>query len=200
MFDQAPIVQLRKRFKVMVLVGIVFALIAGLVSLAIPSQYRAEAQLLLISQSRYGVDPYTAVKSSERIGENLAQVVETSDFFNKVFAQGNIQVDRSPYEGISERKKRKQWQRDVDATVVYGTSVLNIAAYHIDPDQAKRLAGAVAQTLLGQGKGYVGGDVEMRIVNQPVASQFPVRPNIFMNVILGFLLGMLLAAARIVRR
>ena len=40
-------------------------------------------RLLIIQRSTLGLDPYTAVKSAERIADNLSQVIYTQDFFNK---------------------------------------------------------------------------------------------------------------------
>jgi capsular polysaccharide biosynthesis protein len=200
MFQQSPIVQLAKKSKFLLLVGVVVGVAVGLISLLLPLQYRADAQILLISQSRYGVDPYTATKSAERIGENLAQLVETSDFFNKVFAQGDVVLDQSRYQGISEQKRRDRWQRDVDAGVVYGTSVLSLSAYHTSAAEAERLVGALANAMVVHGQTYVGGDVQMRIVNQPVVTNYPVRPNIMVHIVLGMLAGMFLAATLVLRK
>lgn len=196
----SPIARLAKKSKFLILSGLFFGLLAGIMTLLLPLQYRADAQLLLISQSRYGVDPYTATKSAERIGENLAQLVETGDFFNKVFAQGDVSLDASRYQGVSEQKRRNRWQRDVDAGVIYGTSVVTFSAYHTDAAEAKRLAGAVAQAMLTHGSSYVGGDVQMRIVNQPVVTSYPVRPNLIIHVLLGIIAGMLFAAVGVLRK
>lgn len=196
MFHQSYIERLRKRWKIIALFGILGAAIAVLLTvlLPIPLQYRADAQVLIISDSRYGVDPYTASKSAERVGENLAQVVQTSDFYNKVFAFSTSQLDQSPYQNITEAKRRKLWQKNVEASVVFGTSVMTFSAYHENPDEARRMSGALAQTMITYAKDYVGGDIQMRVVNQPVVSEYPVRPNIPMQLVFGAVLGVLFAA------
>ncbi len=181
--------------------GLFTALLAVLLSFVSPVQYRADAQVYILSKSRYGIDPYTVAKSAERIGENLAQVIKTSDFSDKVLMNQNFQLDRSYFENAgSEREKRKRWEKSVDASVVFGTGVLNVSAYHRNAKQAVAYNSALVETLVTKGSEYVGEDVEMKVVNQPVATNLPVRPNFLMNAIVGFAVGVCMMAFLIVRR
>ncbi len=186
--------------KRLVLGGVVGALLAIGLSFISPVQYRADAQLYIISKSRYGVDPYTVAKSAERIGENLAQVIKTSDFYDKVMTNETFSLDRSYFQNVSEREIRKRWEKTVDGSVKFGTSVLNISAYHKNPDQAVTYAKAVMETLVTKGAEYVGDDVSMKVVNQPVVSSLPVRPNFLMNAVVGFAVGVCVMAFMVLRR
>lgn len=192
MFLQHPPLKVLMSFwKLILFAGIVAALVVGVVTALFPRQYRADAQVLIISQSRYGVDPYTAAKSAERVGENLVQVMGTNDFYQKVITQSNRQLDLSKFEKLSERAKRKLWQKTLDVSVVYGSSVLNVGAYNTNKEQAKEWAGAVVDVLSSKGWEYVGGDVIIKTVNDPVATNYPVRPNLLLNAFLGFVVGVL---------
>lgn len=197
--DNSPLVNLKRRYKFVVLIGFVVGIVSLLVSLLFPLEYRADAQALIISKSRYGVDPYTVVKSAERVGENLVQVIGTSDFYDKVMLQTGYNIDRTKFDSVSERARRKLWQKTVQSSVVYGTGVLNISAYSIDPNQAKQMAGATVDTLASKGWEYVGGDVTIKVVNQPVATRFPVRPNLALNFVMGFLVGGVLSSVLIIK-
>lgn len=177
--------------------GIFLALALSFIS---PVQYRADAQVYIIARSRFGVDPYTVAKSAERIGDNLAQVVKTSDFYDKVMANSNFQLDRDYFENVSERTKRKHWEKTVDASIVFGTGVMNVSAYHAQPAQAKAYASAIIDTLVTKGTEYVGEDVEMKVVNQPVVTNLPVRPNFLVNSVVGFVLGVMLMSMLVVQR
>jgi capsular polysaccharide biosynthesis protein len=202
MLDQSYMKQVRKRWKIIALFGVLGAIFAIVLTLLlpIPLEYRADTQVLIISESRYGVDAYTAAKSAERIGENLAQVVQTSDFYNKVFALGSINLDQSKYQNIPEHKRRKLWQKNVSASVVFGTSVITFSAYHENPEQARNMSGALAQTMLTHARDYVGGDIQMRVVNQPVVTEYPVRPSMTMVALFGVLIGLLFAAFLFIKR
>ena len=88
----------------------------------------------------------------------------------------------------------------MQGSVVYGTGVLNVSAYSPDPTQAMQLAGAASDTLVSKGWQYVGGDVTLQVVNHPVVSKWPVRPNLVVNAFLGFLVGVLMGALIVVRK
>ena len=184
----------------MVVVGIILAGLSGVVSALLPLEYRAEADVLVISKSRYGVDPYTIVKSAERVGENLAEIMKTDDFFEKVLANNTVEIDTSKFENVPDRVRRRRWRQSVQGEVVYGTSVLKIRTYHTDPGSASALAAATANTLASRGWEYVGGDVDIRVVNNPAVSRYPVRPNVLLNILGGFVVGVILMGLLILRR
>lgn len=196
----SPYHLLQKRCRLLVFAGVLIGIAAVLASLIFPLEYRADAQVLVISKARYGVDPYTAVKSAERVGENLAQVTGSNDFFLKVMSQQGYDIDKSRFENVSERLKRKRWQKALDVSAVYGTGVLNVSAFSKDKAQAEQLAGAVSAAIVSAGWEYVGGDVGFKIVNEPVATRFPARPNLAVNFVLGFVIGAVLMAVVVLRR
>jgi capsular polysaccharide biosynthesis protein len=183
---------IQKNARFILFSGIIFAVIALLVSFLFPLEYRADAQVLIISKSRYGVDPYTVVKSAERVGENMLQVMKTSDFMNKTRAQEGFFIDWSRFDDLSERRRRKLWQKSVKGSVVFGTGVLNVSAYSTNKLQAQYLAAAASSALVSRGWEYVGGDVTIKVVNNPVVSKWPVRPNLLLNTFIGFVLGILI--------
>ena len=83
---------IQKHLKLIISWGVVFALLSLLVSVFFPPYYSAATQVLIISRDRYGVDPYTQSKAAERIGENLAQVMQTTDFISKVMSSDRKSV------------------------------------------------------------------------------------------------------------
>jgi capsular polysaccharide biosynthesis protein len=193
-------VVLKKQWRAIVLFGLVVGFVSLAVSLFFPLEYRADADVLIIAKSRTGVDPYTIVKSAERVGDSLVQIVHTDDFYAKVIEEALDRVDVREFDTLSARKKRKEWQRVVKPSVVYGTGVLKVSAFHRDPAKASDLASAVIDTLAKYGWEYVGGDVSIRVVNAPVVTDYPVRPNLLLNTIAGFFAGVLLMVLLSVRR
>ena len=77
--------------------GLLVALLSLGVSLLLPHYYSAESRVIIISRDRSGIDPYTQAKSAERIGENLAQVMGTTDFYAKVVEETPV-VESAPEE------------------------------------------------------------------------------------------------------
>ncbi len=182
------------RWKFLVLIGLIVAIFSAGATFLWPLKYRADAQVLIISKSRYGVDPYTVVKSAERVGENLVEIMKTDDFLAKVRATPGYTLDWSTFDSLNDRQKRKVWPKMAAGSVVYGTGVLNVSAYHQDPVTAKQLVDIVARTVADRAWEYVGGDVILKVVNSPVVTRFPVEPNPLVNAALGFMAGVLLAA------
>ena len=172
-------------------IAILSAVAALLVSAFFPLKYSATTRLLIIPKSSLGVDPYTAVKSAERISENLAQIVYTTSFFDRVTRAG-FSLDLSAFNNASEIQKRKLWEKTVAPEVLSGTALLGITVFNADKEQAKNWASAIAYTLQTQGFEYTGGNVDIKIVDTPILSRWPVKPNFLMNGFLGLLIGGLL--------
>lgn len=188
-----------KHWKLVFFWGLFFAAISVGLSLLFPRQYSADSQILIITRDRYGVDPYTQAKAAERIGENLAQIMKTADFYNKVMAS-EFTFNKDSWKNIStERLRRKNWQKDVLANVVYGTSLMKITVYRDSVQEAAALSNAVTQTITAHGWEYVGGDVVIKIVGEPLVSRWYARPNFAMNGLSGFIVGAFLAALWTVR-
>jgi len=188
-----------KHFKLVFFWSLFFAVISVGVSMLLPRQYSADSQVLIIARDQYGVDPYTQAKSAERIGENLAQVINTADFYSKVM-ESEFTFNRDAWKNIStERLRRKNWQKDVQASVVYGTSLMKITTYGANAQEATALSNAVTKTITNRGWEYVGGNVVIKTVSDPLASRWYAKPNFIVNGILGFFVGFFLAALWVIR-
>ncbi len=188
-----------KHWKAVFFWGLFFAAVGIGASALFPRQYSADSQLLIITQDRYGVDPYTQAKAAERVGENLAQIMSTADFYNKVM-ESSFTFNREAWKNMpTERERRKQWQKDVQASVVYGTSLMRVTSYAATQEEAVSLNSAVTQTVTLRGWEYVGGDVVIKTVSAPLSSRWYARPNFAVNGALGFVIGNLLASLWILR-
>ncbi|MBI5071388.1 hypothetical protein HZB93_00620 [Candidatus Falkowbacteria bacterium] len=162
--------------------------LALILSLIQPFQYSAKTRMLVIP-SGGGLDAYSALKSAEAIGENIAQVIYTTSFFDKVIQ------DNSSIQNIwstDETKKRKQWEKMIKAEVLYGTGMIDITVYHKDKAQATMLASTIANVLSKEGRNYFGmPGLQIIMVSSPLLSKYPVKPNILLNIFMGLLLGLL---------
>ncbi len=200
MYHTHPVTMLTRKWKTLLVSSVICAVAVTLLSLLLPLEYRADAGVYIISKSRYGVDPYTVVKSAEQVGQNIVQVIKTQDFFDKVIKSGGTKLDKTSFENVSDRTRMKRWEKTVDGSVVFGTGVLKISTYSTDAQQARVLSNAVVDTLVSQGYEYVGGDVTIKQVNKAIVTRFPVRPNIPLNAVLGFILGLVISTTVIVTK
>lgn len=182
----------QKRWKPVIALSLLCSLISIFVSLLFPFKYRADTQVLIISKSRYGVDPYTVVKSAERVAENIIEIMKSSDFYTKVRSQEGFGMDWSSFDRLNERERRKLWDKTIKPSVVYGTGILNISVRYKDKEETGLIASAAARALTEKGWEYVGGDVTIKVINEAMVSKWPATPNFFVNAVLGFLIGALL--------
>lgn len=178
---------------VMLLFAACGTVLAVLLSLLRPLEY-SSATSILITQELGVVDAYTASRSAERIADDLSNIVYTSTFFDKVMNSGYaIDTSYFPDDPIKERNK---WQNAVSASVARSSGLLDIKAYHPEVTQAEEIARAVAFVLTTQGWTYTsGGNITVQVVDDPLNSRYPVRPNIPVNAVSGFFLGALGGAA-----
>lgn len=190
---------LEKHLKLIFTWGLVFAVLSAAASFFFPKQYMATSQVLIISRDRAGVDPYTQARSAEKIGVNLSQVMNTTDFYNKVINASAYSFDREPWKNLGDREQRKKWNKDVQAAMVYGGSLMSIDAYSYSQQEAINLSNAITQILAAQGWEYLGGDVAIKVVSNPLVSRWPARPNFLVNAGIGFLVGLLLSSLWVVR-
>lgn len=189
----------QKNIKLIILWGLVFSLVSAVGSLFFPKQYSATSQVLIISRDKSGADPYTQARSAEKIGANLAQIMDTTDFYNKVLGNSSLSFDREPWKNLLDRQQRKKWTKDVQGSMLYGVSVMNVKVFSYSQVEAINLSAAVSQTLVSQGWEYLGGDVAIKLISEPLVSRWPVRSNIGLNALIGFVIGFSLAALWVLR-
>ncbi len=167
------------------------ALLASAFSLAQPLRYSSTERLLITQTNVVGLDPYTAIKSTERIAQNLSEIVYTTSFYNAVMAKGKIDATYFPTDEISKRDK---WKQTIETNVVAGTGLMSVVAYHTDRDQATALAVAVAQELVDVAPNYFGYSVRVQIIDDPLPSRFYAKPDFLKNGLFGAAAGFLLGA------
>ncbi|HBD04940.1 TPA: hypothetical protein DCZ32_00595 [Candidatus Uhrbacteria bacterium] len=173
-------------------------LLALLFSFLRPLLYSSTVRLLVIQQLGT-VDAYTAGRSAERIADDLATAVYTTDFYELVMASG-LGIDKN-YFGTDEIKKRKKWGEAVSTSVSRGSGFLTIKVFHEDVSQAEQIGRGVASVLTTEGWKYTGGgNITISLVDAPLNSRWPVKPNIPANAFSGLVLGLLAGSGYVLLR
>ena len=177
-------------WKRILLFALVTAMFGAALSFLFPLQYSSTMRLLIIQNKLSQIDPYTAIKASERISDNLSQIIYTTSFFDKVMTS-NFNIDTTVFKD-DESKKRKQWNRMIGTQVLRGSGMLVVTVYHEAKDQATLISQAIAFVLTTEGWQYVGGgDLQVKLVDEPLQSRWPVKPNVPANTFMGFVLGII---------
>src|SRR3989338_642905 len=171
-----------------IFLGVVIGFLAMILApVFVPLQYAAEARILVTPRAIPGVDPYTSSKAEESIAQNLAQIVGTSEFFNRVISV-SLGVDATYFAG-DELLRRELWQKTVEASVVYNTGILRVAAYHPDKQQAVNIATAVTYVLTQSGNDFAVNAADFRLIDRAIAAKLPARPHFAAIGLGGFLAG-----------
>ncbi|KKW34059.1 MAG: hypothetical protein UY79_C0005G0002 [Parcubacteria group bacterium GW2011_GWA2_53_21] len=174
-------------WRTILLVAVLGLIVAVILSFFQSLKYRSTTRLL-ISQNTALVDAYTASRSNERVADDMATLVHTSSFYNAVMNAGfNI---RENYFPSDELKRRKLWNKTIKPTVLRGTGLIQIDAFHPSVDQAEQIARAAAFILSTRAEDFSSaGGVNVRQVDEPLNTRFPVKPNIPVNALTGLVLG-----------
>ncbi len=141
-------------------------------------KYSSTSQLLVVQEYNGAVDAYTASKSSEHLSSVLASVVRSNSFFTKVMTSGPS--INSAYFGSTPESQIKEWGKTVSAQSINDSGIIAINVYHPDRLEAEKIAGVVNYVLMTQHSAYdgAGESVKVRLIDQPVTSRIPVKPNI----------------------
>lgn len=161
-------------------------------------KYSSTVKLLIIQKQGQRLDAYTAARSAQAIGEVLTKVIYTSSFFDQVMDSG-FKINKE-YFSQDPREQRKQWKKTVDAGLIGETGALQINVYHPDRQQAEQIAYGIVYVMVTYGEQYHGGSkqIEIKMIDAPVTSDKPVKPNVFQNTFFGFVFSLLISASLIV--
>lgn len=188
----------RKKQTVIVFVVIVIIL-AVIITTLQPFKYNAKAKLLIIQDFSGNMDPYAMARSNQYIGSLLANIVPSYSFYKEVMNSG-FKIDQTyfdPAEGVN--KELKAWEKTVEAKPSGDSGMLEINVYHTDRYQAEQLIRAINFTLMTKNQQYHGGgdNITVKVIDDPMISDWPVKPNILLNLGLALIFGLCIALAYI---
>ncbi|MFA5187854.1 MAG: hypothetical protein WC460_00655 [Patescibacteria group bacterium] len=184
---------LRTNWDIVALIIGITMVLSLIISLVQPFQYSAGTQILIIQKQELNTDAYTATKSAETIGKNLAGIIYTSSFYNEVIESNSALAGKFPQDSI---ERRKEWKKNVKAIVLPETGMLEIDVYDADRNFASQLARNISYVLVNKGSEYHGGgtNVEIKVVDDVFISKYPVKPNVILNSLLALIIGFILGS------
>ncbi|MFH2105429.1 MAG: Wzz/FepE/Etk N-terminal domain-containing protein [Parcubacteria group bacterium] len=182
---------LKKYWYLVAIVVVLVTIGSFLISVVQKPEYRSSVRLLVIQKQAGQLDAYTAARSAETVAGILSKMIYTSTFFDQVMTAG-FNVDQNSFADNPENRK-KEWERAVVTKVIEDSGTIQISVYDQNRHQAEQLSYAIAYVMISKGDQYHGGDnqIEIKMVDNPVTSEKPVRPSIMRNTLAGFILGLL---------
>ena len=171
-------------FLLIVLV-MIFSLLGGL-------KYSAQSKLLVV-QDTGSADAYVVSRSNEYLGNLLSQVVYSGSFLNLVMSNSQYKVSQEYFSG-TYNERLKLWRKSISTKTLADTGIIEVSIYHPNPDQARLISLAVNDVLINNNAIYHGGDgVKVSILDQPLVSNYPDQPNLVLNFVFAFVLGLFLS-------
>jgi capsular polysaccharide biosynthesis protein len=178
----------RKTFFVIL---VVFLVSVSIITFLRPLRYGSISRLLVVQNFSVGADPYALSRSNEFFSGLLADVITTDSFYDAVMNSG-YNIDRSYFNKDGNYNKAlKKWEETVSAKSLNNRGTIEIEVYHSDKYQLAQIAQAVNYILETKHADYHGGgnSVEVKIMNKPVISDYPVSPNIVLNYLLALIMS-----------
>lgn len=181
---------IRKQWEVIALITGIAVVVTLLIAVVSPFKYSATSKILIIQNQVANLDAYTATKSAEKIGTNLTEVISSSIFYDEVMKANPSLISQFP---TDERLRRKEWVKNVEASIVPETGILEVAAYNTDKQKAAELLQTIVAVLLAKGQEFHGGGdaVTMKVIDNVYVGKYPVRPNVPLNLAFAITAGLL---------
>lgn len=182
---------IKKRGTMFTVVFVIIVLTVG-ISLIGPLKYGAKSRLLVV-QHTIGSDPYTVSKSNEYLGNLFAQVAYSGSFYNLVLAS-SYNIDKNYFSG-NYNQQMKIWGKTIETKTLSDTGIIEINIYHPNPYQAQQIALAVNDIMINNNANYQGNGagIKISIIDQPLISNYPVKPNLLQNLAVALIGGLLVS-------
>lgn len=180
-------------WRTVVLTSLLGAVLALAVCFLTPVQYSSSIRILITQVNATGLDPYTAVKSTERIAQTLSELMYSTTFYTNVVTQAR-DFDTS-YFPTDEYERRKLWSKTIESSVAAGTGILTVTAYHPVRTDARKLVDSAAKEIVLQTPSYFGSTVRAQVIDSPLDSRWIARPEYVKNTLFGLFLGFLVGIA-----
>jgi capsular polysaccharide biosynthesis protein len=188
--------KITRKFNAVVIITLLFILVGLGITLILPKQYKAEAQLVVLQKANPNIDSYTAQRSIDSNVNLLIDLVYTDVFFNNVTTE-NIDIKNAFPDNLKDR--RTLFARNV-ITRSRGTGFISVDTYDESSELALNMNKVVVNKLVEQAQILVGETATIQTVNQPALYEGVGRPNILVNLlgsaILGFIVGIAYAITR----
>jgi|GEM_PF-1790396 len=171
---------------VFMVVAIVFS-----VSIFIPAKYSSDIKMIIIQNHQSEeVDAFSAAKSAEYLSDIISNVIFTESFIQDMLdAPFEVKKDFSH----SSEERMKIWEKTVDVDKENNTGILNIRSLDKSRNEAEQIAESIAWALNVKGSKYHGGgeSIEIKIIDGPITSERPAVPNVLLNTLLAFVIGLI---------
>jgi capsular polysaccharide biosynthesis protein len=172
---------LRQKKNTLVSIFLIFLILGAVFIFLQDFKFSSKSKVLVVQEGYGRVDPYAVSRSVEYLSDLFSRVTYSNSFFMMVM-DSNFEFDRS-YFGSDSVKQMKTWEKTLGVKTVENSGIINVSVFHPDARQAKQINLAVNQVLINNNQNYqgLGDSVKISVIDQPVVSKYPVKPNLILN-------------------
>ncbi len=185
------IYKIKEKWQMIVATTFILTAVVFSISAFIPPKYSSEISLIIIQkQASYKVDAFSAAKSAEYLSDIFARVAYTESFLVDVL-EAPYEVDKEKFSDLSEKRK-KQWENKLDVKKLNNTGIIKVIVYDESREQAEKIARSVDWAYSVRGEKYHGGGdrVKISLIDGPITSENPAKPNLLLNTLLALVIGL----------
>lgn len=180
----------KQKKQTVIIITALFLLAVSLFTFLQPLRYSAASRLLVVQNYGPNTDAYNISRSNQFISNLLAQVVYSDSFYDQVMASG-YKINRNIFSS-EVNKRKKQWQSLVSTRAIADTGMIVLKTYYQDRHTADLINQAIGYTLMTKNSQYhgLGDSVKVKLIDNSALSDWPVKPNMVLNLLLGLIAGL----------
>jgi len=161
-----------------------------IVSAIIPASYKAFASVAINQKRTFGMDAYREAKSSEFMARTVKEMIMSNSFMKNILeSDGIVWAEMNKIQTQDERIK--YWKKKVKVSVVPNTGVLSILVYTRNRELSKKILIKTINQLQEHKATFLADrGVKIEVINEPYYFHKQATPNLLLNTILGFIIGL----------
>lgn len=168
---------------------LVFGLLGWSLSVNQVPEYRTTSTMLVIYKQGDLYDPSNALRASEKISEQLSNIIRTDAFMREVIARDvDLLSDHTNYAA-----QVQYWKTNIAS--VNNNSFITVEVTNTSRSEAHRLSKIITQVMTTQSQKWHGAGSEIRVmlVESPTTPEKPVSPTPVLNTFIGMFIGLTLS-------
>jgi len=179
--------QIKKYWRQIAIIFFLSSVLGFFTALVQTPKYASESRLLIIN---YNADVLKSFQSSEALGNLLAEIIYSQNFFKKVIS-GDEKINKKYFPVNNKRKLKKAWKDTVEMKTINSSGFLEVKIFHPSFVQAQLLNESFNINLINYAqKIYPRAKIE--ILDPPSLSDMPVKPNILASAFIFGIFGLII--------
>ena len=185
---------LRAKFGTLILFGLLFGAIGFFGLMVTEKRFQSRMDFLVVQTNVANLDFYTQFKSSEYLGNILAEALYSERFVNAVVETKKVNPEFLPF---NKKDKLKAWNEMVSVSKNLQLGIISVTVKSNSEKDAAKVTEGIAEVLTTRNALFRGGEeksVEIRVLSGPIVDENPTAGKMLQVTLGAFLAGMLMTA------